>query len=105
MEPRRLRTDEVRNSCKVMLNRSNVLDQDFTNQDSNEEYLWEYANFNPGGSYECPAPQISKSSRHINISIVNNWTVSKLTGTSRGLLIRSQIIKTLSQVTLRSMAV
>lgn len=37
--------------------------------------------------------------------IVSNWTVSKLTGTSRGLLIRSQIIKTISQVTLRTFAV
>lgn len=38
-------------------------------------------------------------------SIVNSWTASKLTGTNRGLLIRSQIIKTIPQFYLRSMAV
>ena len=37
--------------------------------------------------------------------LVNNWTVSKLTGTSRGLLIRSQIIKTVAKVSLRTMGV
>eukprot|EP00347_Sterkiella_histriomuscorum_P004759 403359216 len=74
--------------------RQSSLRQDFTNQDSNEENLWEYANFNPGGSYECPAPQI-----------INSWTTSKLTGTNRGLLIRSQIIKTIPRFSLRSLAV
>ena len=42
------------------MHRGNSLEQDFTSQESNEENLWEYANFNPGGSYECPSPQISR---------------------------------------------
>jgi hypothetical protein len=39
------------------------------------------------------------------MSLVNQWTTSKLTGTNRGLLIRSQIIKTMKSFTLRTMGV
>eukprot|EP00347_Sterkiella_histriomuscorum_P008891 403343351 len=60
-DPLRLQREnyEEWNQVDFDLFRQSSLRQDFTNQDSNEENLWEYANFNPGGSYECPAPQIT----------------------------------------------
>ena len=77
-----------------MTQRKYVLFEDFTEQKRVEENLWDYANFNPGGSYDNPCPEI-----------MNDWNASKLTGSSKGLLIRSQAIKTTDVVNLRSMAV